>query len=153
MDIYRTIYDYLFLFRFWASFLNLQIYCVQPFVDFKVWFSVDALDASKHIVLCKYYLTKLLRLNLVILGNQLLFMIFNDSLLIICLLDCKLFLSSKYYFHRFGSFFGPSQPVIASRVIEESRSIRETKHVLTNMSSSVAVSIVAIGFMFCQLFS
>ncbi|THU51516.1 hypothetical protein C4D60_Mb06t31860 [Musa balbisiana] len=38
----------------------------------------------------------------------------------------------------FGSFFGPSQPVIASRVIEESRSIRETKHVLTNMSSSVA---------------
>ncbi|KAJ8484443.1 hypothetical protein OPV22_016928 [Ensete ventricosum] len=38
----------------------------------------------------------------------------------------------------FGSFFGPSQPVIASRVIEESRSIRETKHVMTNMSSSVA---------------
>ncbi|XP_065045115.1 uncharacterized protein LOC135677114 isoform X1 [Musa acuminata AAA Group] len=38
----------------------------------------------------------------------------------------------------FGSFFGPSQPVIASRVIEESRSIRETRHVMTNMSSSVA---------------
>nr|XP_009406693.1 PREDICTED: uncharacterized protein LOC103989545 isoform X1 [Musa acuminata subsp. malaccensis] len=38
----------------------------------------------------------------------------------------------------FGSFFGPSQPVIASRVIEESRSIRETRHVMTNLSSSVA---------------
>ncbi|CAL9066781.1 uncharacterized protein LOC135631877 isoform X2 [Musa acuminata AAA Group] len=37
---------------------------------------------------------------------------------------------------RFGSFFGPSQPSIAPRVIEESRSIRETKHIMTNYSSS-----------------
>ncbi|KAK8938178.1 hypothetical protein KSP40_PGU009356 [Platanthera guangdongensis] len=29
----------------------------------------------------------------------------------------------------FGSFFGPSQPVIASRILDESRSIRETQHV------------------------
>ncbi|WOL15378.1 hypothetical protein Cni_G24159 [Canna indica] len=35
----------------------------------------------------------------------------------------------------FGSFFGPSQPSIAPRVIEESRSIRETKHIMTNFSS------------------
>ncbi|XP_074585316.1 uncharacterized protein LOC141841093 [Curcuma longa] len=39
--------------------------------------------------------------------------------------------------NKFGSFFGPSQPVIASRVIEESKSIRETKHIVANMSSSV----------------
>ncbi|THU45055.1 hypothetical protein C4D60_Mb02t13840 [Musa balbisiana] len=37
---------------------------------------------------------------------------------------------------RFGSFFGPSQPSIAPRVIEESRSFRETKHIMTNYSSS-----------------
>ncbi|WOL15311.1 hypothetical protein Cni_G24092 [Canna indica] len=36
----------------------------------------------------------------------------------------------------FGSFFGPSQTVIASRVIEESKSIRETKHIMANMSNS-----------------
>ncbi|KAG1346879.1 muscle M-line assembly protein unc-89 [Cocos nucifera] len=33
--------------------------------------------------------------------------------------------------NKFGSFFGPSQPVIAPRVIEESRSIRETKHIVS----------------------
>ncbi|XP_042459983.1 protein SPT2 homolog [Zingiber officinale] len=39
--------------------------------------------------------------------------------------------------NKFGSFFGPSEPVIASRVIEESKSIRETKHIIENRSSSV----------------
>ncbi|XP_008812588.2 protein SPT2 homolog isoform X2 [Phoenix dactylifera] len=37
---------------------------------------------------------------------------------------------------KFGSFFGPSQHVIAPRVIEESRSIRETKHIVSKVSSS-----------------
>ncbi|XP_020087125.1 protein SPT2 homolog [Ananas comosus] len=37
---------------------------------------------------------------------------------------------------KFGSFFGPSKPVIAPRVIEESRSIRETKHIVAKASSS-----------------
>ena len=37
---------------------------------------------------------------------------------------------------RFGSFFGPSQPVIAPRVIEESRLIRENKHIVAKVSSS-----------------
>lgn len=29
----------------------------------------------------------------------------------------------------YGSFFGPSQPVIARRVLEESKSILETQHI------------------------
>ncbi|CAA6656662.1 unnamed protein product [Spirodela intermedia] len=33
--------------------------------------------------------------------------------------------------NEFGSFFGPSQRVIAPRVIEESRSIRETEHIVS----------------------
>ncbi|XP_020688889.1 protein SPT2 homolog [Dendrobium catenatum] len=37
---------------------------------------------------------------------------------------------------KFGSFFGPSQPVIASRVLDESRSIRETQHIISKPSSS-----------------
>nr|XP_029116233.1 protein spt2 isoform X2 [Elaeis guineensis] len=37
---------------------------------------------------------------------------------------------------KFGSFFGPSQPVIAPRVIEESRLIRENKHIVAKVSSS-----------------
>ncbi|KAG0455311.1 hypothetical protein HPP92_024276 [Vanilla planifolia] len=48
----------------------------------------------------------------------------------------------------FGSFFGPSQPVIASRVIDESRSIRQTQHIISkppcsssgNGRASVSVS-------------
>lgn len=37
---------------------------------------------------------------------------------------------------KFGSFFGPSQPVIASRVLDESRSIRETQHIISKLPSS-----------------
>lgn len=37
---------------------------------------------------------------------------------------------------KFGSFFGPSQPAIAQRVIEESRSIRETQHITAKLQSS-----------------
>lgn len=37
---------------------------------------------------------------------------------------------------KFGSFFGPSQPVIASRVLDESRSIRETQHIISKPPSS-----------------
>ncbi|XP_038975156.1 histone H3.v1-like [Phoenix dactylifera] len=37
---------------------------------------------------------------------------------------------------KFGSFFGPSQPIIAPRVIEESRLIRENKHIVAKVSSS-----------------
>ncbi|KAK1287470.1 hypothetical protein QJS10_CPB19g00579 [Acorus calamus] len=33
----------------------------------------------------------------------------------------------------FGSFFGPSQPVIASRVLQESRSVLETQHLSTKV--------------------
>lgn len=36
----------------------------------------------------------------------------------------------------FGSFFGPSQPVIVSRVLDEYRSIRETQHVTSKAPSS-----------------
>lgn len=35
---------------------------------------------------------------------------------------------SKLPYDNFGSFFGPSQPVIAPRVIEESKSLLETQH-------------------------
>ncbi|KAH0460183.1 hypothetical protein IEQ34_010846 [Dendrobium chrysotoxum] len=37
---------------------------------------------------------------------------------------------------KFGSFFGPSQPVIASRVLDESRSIRETQHIISKPPST-----------------
>ncbi|KAH0459959.1 hypothetical protein IEQ34_010622 [Dendrobium chrysotoxum] len=37
---------------------------------------------------------------------------------------------------KFGSFFGPSEPVIASRVLDESRSIRETQHIISKPPSS-----------------
>lgn len=33
----------------------------------------------------------------------------------------------------FGSFFGPSQPVIASRVLSERRSIQETQHIISRI--------------------
>ncbi|KAH7668901.1 protein SPT2 protein [Dioscorea alata] len=37
---------------------------------------------------------------------------------------------------KFGSFFGPSQPAIAQRVIEKSQSIRETQHNTAKLQSS-----------------
>ncbi|KAM1286521.1 hypothetical protein ACFX2J_000567 [Malus domestica] len=37
----------------------------------------------------------------------------------------------------FGSFFGPSQPVIAERVIQESKSLLETKHLTSSATNSV----------------
>ncbi|CAN6711191.1 unnamed protein product [Malus baccata var. baccata] len=36
----------------------------------------------------------------------------------------------------FGSFFGPSQPVIAERVIQESKSLLETKHLTSSATNS-----------------
>ncbi|XP_020252888.1 hepatoma-derived growth factor-related protein 2 [Asparagus officinalis] len=36
----------------------------------------------------------------------------------------------------FGSFFGPSQPVIASRVLEERRSIRDTQHIMSRIPNA-----------------
>uniref|UniRef100_A0A1D1XPW0 Protein SPT2 n=1 Tax=Anthurium amnicola TaxID=1678845 RepID=A0A1D1XPW0_9ARAE len=39
---------------------------------------------------------------------------------------------------KFGSFFGPSQRVIAPRVIEESKSIREAKHIVSRAPSSTS---------------
>ncbi|XP_040990546.1 protein spt2-like isoform X2 [Juglans microcarpa x Juglans regia] len=37
----------------------------------------------------------------------------------------------------FGSFFGPSQPVIAQRVIQESKSLLETDHLASRLSNSL----------------
>lgn len=37
---------------------------------------------------------------------------------------------------KFGSFFGPSKPVIADRVIQESKSLLETKHLAAKASTS-----------------
>lgn len=42
---------------------------------------------------------------------------------------------------KFGSFFGPSQPVIASRVLDERRSIQETNHIVSRIPSSTSGSI------------
>ncbi|KAJ6850312.1 hepatoma-derived growth factor-related protein 2 [Iris pallida] len=42
---------------------------------------------------------------------------------------------------KFGSFFGPSQPVIASRVLDERRSILETNHTVSRIPSSTSGSI------------
>ncbi|KAL0927257.1 hypothetical protein M5K25_001420 [Dendrobium thyrsiflorum] len=37
---------------------------------------------------------------------------------------------------KFGSFFGPSQPAIASRVLDESRTITESQHIISKPPSS-----------------
>eukprot|EP00262_Sarcandra_glabra_P002537 TRINITY_DN1292_c0_g2_i3.p1 TRINITY_DN1292_c0_g2~~TRINITY_DN1292_c0_g2_i3.p1 ORF type:complete len:470 (-),score=113.22 TRINITY_DN1292_c0_g2_i3:185-1594(-) len=42
----------------------------------------------------------------------------------------------KLPYDNYGSFFGPSQPVIAQRVIEESRAIKETQHIAAKVSNS-----------------
>ncbi|KAJ6791712.1 hepatoma-derived growth factor-related protein 2 [Iris pallida] len=42
---------------------------------------------------------------------------------------------------KFGSFFCPSQPVIASRVLDERRSILETNHTVSRIPSSTSGSI------------
>ncbi|CAA7392356.1 unnamed protein product [Spirodela intermedia] len=42
--------------------------------------------------------------------------------------------------NEFGSFFGPSQRVIAPRVIEESRSIRETEHIVSRGPPTTSAS-------------
>ncbi|XP_021273839.1 uncharacterized protein LOC110408982 isoform X2 [Herrania umbratica] len=39
-------------------------------------------------------------------------------------------------YDNFGSFFGPSQPVIAQRVIQESKSLLENQHLVSKMLSS-----------------
>ncbi|XP_004288305.1 PREDICTED: protein SPT2 homolog [Fragaria vesca subsp. vesca] len=41
------------------------------------------------------------------------------------------------YDKSFGSFFGPSQPVIADRVIQESKSLLETRHLASRATNSV----------------
>ncbi|KAM1625080.1 hypothetical protein FF1_023022 [Malus domestica] len=43
----------------------------------------------------------------------------------------------KLPYDNFGSFFGPSQPVIAERVIQESKSLLETKHLTSSATNSV----------------
>lgn len=49
---------------------------------------------------------------------------------------CSLCLSSHLLsmFCSFGSFFGPSQPVIAQRVIQESKSLLENQHLAAKVS-------------------
>ncbi|XP_057482685.1 protein spt2-like [Actinidia eriantha] len=42
----------------------------------------------------------------------------------------------KLPYDNFGSFFGPSQPVIAQRVIQESKSLLENQHLTANVSKS-----------------
>ncbi|PRQ48349.1 putative chromatin SPT2 [Rosa chinensis] len=43
----------------------------------------------------------------------------------------------KLPYDNFGSFFGPSQPVIAQRVIQESKSLLETQHLASRATNSV----------------
>ncbi|KAL4380047.1 hypothetical protein GQ457_02G015670 [Hibiscus cannabinus] len=43
---------------------------------------------------------------------------------------------SKLPYNNFGSFFGPSQPVIAQRVIQESKSLLENQNLVSKMLSS-----------------
>ncbi|KAK9284420.1 hypothetical protein L1049_023592 [Liquidambar formosana] len=42
----------------------------------------------------------------------------------------------KLPYDNYGSFFGPSQPVIAQRVIQESKSLLETQHLASRVSNS-----------------
>ncbi|KAA8531494.1 hypothetical protein F0562_006153 [Nyssa sinensis] len=44
--------------------------------------------------------------------------------------------NKKLPFDNFGSFFGPSQPVIAQRVIQESKSLLENQHLAAKVSKS-----------------
>ncbi|XP_052725482.1 uncharacterized protein LOC108336206 isoform X3 [Vigna angularis] len=43
---------------------------------------------------------------------------------------------SKLPYDNYGSFFGPSQPVIAQRVIQESKSLLENQHLSSRLSNS-----------------
>ncbi|KAG6632812.1 hypothetical protein CIPAW_12G004100 [Carya illinoinensis] len=45
--------------------------------------------------------------------------------------------NKKLPYDNFGSFFGPSQPVIAQRVIQESKSLLETDHLASRLSNSL----------------
>lgn len=53
-------------------------------------------------------------------------------------------------FCSYGSFFGPSQPVIAQRVIQESKSILETQHLHSRVSNSPNVVCIRV-FMYLVL--
>lgn len=44
----------------------------------------------------------------------------------------------------FGSFFGPSQPVISQRVIQESKSLLENQHLASRVSHHHDVSIIIV---------
>lgn len=44
-----------------------------------------------------------------------------------------------FFFGSYGSFFGPSQPVIAQRVIQESKSLLENQHLAPKLSTSLHV--------------
>lgn len=46
------------------------------------------------------------------------------------------FTSPALFFCSYGSFFGPSQPVISQRVIQESKSILENQHLALRVSNS-----------------
>ena len=66
--------------------------------------------------------------------------------------------SWNFYFNRcsFGSFFGPSQPVISQRVIQESKSLLENQHLASRVSDhvhdvSILTSICGSGFNFVYL--
>ncbi|CAL8164527.1 unnamed protein product [Prunus armeniaca] len=43
----------------------------------------------------------------------------------------------KLPYDNYGSFFGPSQPIISERVIQESKSLLETQHLASRVSSSL----------------
>jgi len=52
----------------------------------------------------------------------------------------------------YGSFFGPSQPVIAQRVIQESKSLLENQHLSSRLSnSSDIVCIQCLWFLYSVL--
>lgn len=46
----------------------------------------------------------------------------------------------KLPYDNYGSFFGPSQPVIAQRVIQESKSLLETQHLASGLSKSLHIN-------------
>ena len=55
------------------------------------------------------------------------------------------YLFTNFSSYSFGSFFGPSQPVIAQRVIQESKSLLENPHLALKMATSN--SSVCIAFL------
>jgi len=60
------------------------------------------------------------------------------------------FTSPALFFCSYGSFFGPSQPVISQRVIQESKSILENQHLALRVPNAQH-TVCIINFCFFQI--